>query len=413
VSTEPELLEQDTRGGGTFAALAHPNYRLWFFGQLFSLVGTWMQGTAQGYLVYELTHSSAYLGTVAFAAGAPTWLLMLWAGVVADRVPRRSLLIVTQIVMMASAATLAALVFAGLVRPWHIVALATVLGAANAFDAPTRHAFVLDLVGREDLGNAIALNSLMFNGAVVLGPAAGGLLYGAAGPAWCFTANAVSFLGVIAALLAMRLAPPTPRADSGSAGAALRQGLRYVAGHREIRGVILLISAVTVLGFSYVSLLPAFAVKILHGDARTNGWLQTARGVGALSAALAMASLGRRRMTRRFLTLGSFVVPVALLGFAAARTVPFALAALVVVGSGLILVYNNANTLVQTLADDSLRGRVMSIYSFTFFGLSPLGALGMGTLASRIGEPASVALGAGLLVVAAGAVRLWRPRPIA
>jgi MFS family permease len=393
----------------TFAAFGHRSYRLWFLGQLFSVMGTWMQATAQGYLVYQLTHSSAYLGYVAFAAGAPTWLFMLWAGVLADRVPRRSMLLVTQTAMMLGAALLAGLVFSGVIRPWHIVALAFVLGSANAFDAPTRQAFVLELVDREDLGNAIALNALMFNSAVVIGPAISGVVYAAVGPGWCFTANAVSFLGVIGALAAMRdLAPPPPK-HHGSALAAMRQGLAYVAAHRQIRVIIGLLAAMTLLGFSYVSLLPAFAVKILHGDARVNGLLQSARGLGALGTALYLASLGRRRRFGRLLTVGSLLMPLGLLGFSAARTLPLSLGALVVVGAGLILFFNNANALVQTLAEDALRGRVMGAYSLTFFGLMPLGSLAMGTLAEHIGEPWTVGLGAAALLAGAAMIHLVHP----
>jgi len=419
VSEEPEspktpVLPADAAAaalGGwrrTFAALGHPNYRLWFLGQLFSLMGTWMQSTAQGYLVYQLTHSSAYLGYVAFAAGAPSWLFMLWAGVLADRVPRRSMLVVTQTAMMLSAAVLAGLVFAGAIRPWHIVALAFLLGAANAFDAPARQAFLLELVDRQDLGNAIALNALMFNAAVVIGPAVGGIVYAALGPGWCFTGNAVSFLGVIGALAAMHPKAVLP-APPGSALTALREGLGYVAAHRQIRVIIGLVAAMTLLGFSYVSLLPAFAVKILHGDARVNGLLQSARGVGALGTALYLASLGRRRRSGRLLTLGSLVMPIALLAFSAARTLPLALSALVVVGAGLILFFNNANALVQTLADDGLRGRVMGAYSLTFFGLMPLGSLAVGTLAERFGEPWTVGMAAAVLLACAVIIHLAQP----
>jgi MFS family permease len=397
----------------SFAALRHPNYRLWFAGQLFSLVGTWMQATAQGYLVFELTESSAYLGYVAFAAGVPTWLFMLWAGVIADRMPRRTLLLGTQIPMLLGAALLAWLAFAGVVRPWHIVALAFLLGTATAFDAPARQAFVAELVDHADLGNAVALNALMFNFAVVVGPAVGGVVYAALGPGWCFTANAVSFLAVIGALLAMRLPPLPPARRSSSAFAELRQGLVYVARHRSIRVVILLVGTMTVLGFSYVSLVPAFAVKVLGGDAQLNGLLQSARGLGALGAALYLATLGSRRAPGRLLALGSLVVPVSLFAFSMVRSVPLALGALVVVGVGLIFIFNNANVLLLTLTDPALRGRVLSVYTLTFFGLLPLGSLGMGTAAEHVGEALTVGLGAAaLLVVAVGvALRfpiLWR-----
>jgi predicted MFS family arabinose efflux permease len=368
-----------------------------------------MQGTAQGYLVYELTHSAAWLGYVAFAAGVPTWLFMLWAGVLADRVPRRRMLVATQIAMMLVAVTIAALVFSGAIRAWHLVVLSFALGTANAFDAPARQAFVLELVDRRDVGNAIALNALMFNAAVVVGPAVGGVVYAAFGPGWCFFANAVSFLAVIGALAAMRLRAVPPRRDRGSALAELRQGLLYVAQHRSIRVIMILVAAVTILGFAYVSLIPAFAVKILHGDARANGLLQTARGVGALAGALYLASLGRQRRGGRLLALGSLLMPVALFGFCSARSLPLAFGALVVVGVGLTLFYNNANALVQLLSDDAVRGRVTSVYSLMFFGLLPLGALAMGTVAEHIGEPWTVGLGAALLVAVASAIHLAYP----
>ncbi|MBI5538237.1 MAG: MFS transporter [Deltaproteobacteria bacterium] len=393
----------------TFVALGQPNYRLWFIGQLFSLLGTWMQSTALGYLVFELTHSSAYLGYVAFAAGAPTWIFMLWAGVIADRVPRRSMLIVSQVALMLCAILLAVLVFSGMIRPWQLVVVAAVLGTANAFDAPVRQAFVNELVDRQDLGNAIALNALMFNAAVVIGPAVGGVVYAAFGPGWCFTGNAVSFLGVIGALAAMRLRAPPPAAPRVSALADLRQGLVYVARHKSIRVIMILVAAVTMLGFAYVSLLPAFAVKILHGDARANGLLQTARGVGALSGALYIASLGRQRRSGRLLALGSLLMPIALAAFATARTLPLAFGALVVVGVGLTFFFNNANALVQTLSDDGLRGRTTSIYSLMMFGLLPFGSLGMGTVAERIGEPWTVGLSAAILLAFAVAIQLMHP----
>lgn len=391
------------------AALRHRNYRLWFAGQLFSLVGTWMQSAAHGYLAYELTHSSAFLGTVAFVAGIPTWIFMLWAGVIADRVSRRSVLLATQASMALGAATLAALVFTGTVRPWHLLALAFVLGTVNAFDAPARQAFVPELVDREDLGNAIALNALMFNAAVVVGPAVGGLVYAAIGPGWCFSANAVSFLGVIAALLAMRLEPAPPPSRRGSTLGELRHGLRYVAGHPSIRTIMLLVAATTLLGFAYVSLLPAFAVKVLGGDARLNGLLQSARGVGALSGAIYLAWLGRGRRPGPLLAVGSVVMPLGLIAFSATRTVPLALGSLVIVGVALIFIFNNANVLLQLLSEDRLRGRVMSVYSLVFFGLMPFGSLAMGATAQTIGEPLSVGIGAGLLLVCALAIQLAFP----
>jgi predicted MFS family arabinose efflux permease len=243
----------------------------------------------------------------------------------------------------------------------------------------------------------------------MVGPAIGGAVYAAFGPGWCFAANAVSFLGVIGALALMRLPAAAPPSRRDSALADLRRGVVYVARHPSIRVIIALLAALTLFGFSYVSLLPAFAVKILHGDARVNGLLQSARGVGALAAAIYLASLGRARRSGRLLTVGVLLMPLALLAFAASRVLPLALAALVALGAGLILFFNNANTLVQRLSDDALRGRVMSVYSLTFFGLLPLGSLLAGTLAESFGEPLTVGLGATVLLACTAAIQLAFP----
>ncbi len=394
----------------TFAALKYPNYRLWFMGQLASLIGTWMQTTAQGYFVFELTHSTAYLGYVAFAAGIPTWLLMLYAGVVADRVPRRNLLVVTQTTMMILAFILAALTFAGIVQPWHIILLASLLGMANAFDAPARQAFVLEMVEREDLGNAIALNSTMFQSATVVGPAVAGLTYAWFGPAWCFTINGISFLAVIAALLMMKLKPLPLRTRVTSAIHDLREGLMYVVSHPVIRTLIGIAGVVSLFGMAYATLIPAWAVTVLGGDATTNGLLQSARGLGALLGALMIATLGRFRSKGKLLTVGSFVFPISLFIFAAITSPPFSLLAIIVVGWGFMVLFNMANTLIQTQVTDALRGRVMAIYSLTFFGLMPLGGLWTGALATVVGAPLTVVVGAGVSLAFAILVLVFAPK---
>ncbi|UCH59104.1 MAG: MFS transporter, partial [Anaerolineales bacterium] len=300
---------------GTFASLSYPNYRLWFFGQMISLFGTWMQSTAQGYLVFELTRSPAYLGYVGFAAGLPSWLFMLYAGVIADRMPRRKLLIITQSSMMVLAFILAGLTFSGRVQPWHIVLLALCLGVANAFDAPGRQAFVTEMVDRKDLTNAIALNSTMFNSATAVGPAVAGLTYAAVGPAWCFTINGITFLAVISALALMKLKPLQPAVRLKSALGDIRLGFTYVATHRVVRTVILNLLVVSLFGISFVTLMPAWAVEILGGDATTNGYLQSARGLGALIGALMLAATSAFLPRGKLLNLGSFVFPALLLVF--------------------------------------------------------------------------------------------------
>lgn len=388
------------RGGlrRTFAALRHPNYRLWFGGQLVSMIGTWMHGMAQGFLVYELTRSSAYVGYVSFAAGLPAWLFMLGGGVIADRVSRRSLLVVTQTAAMLLALVLAVLTLGGWVRPWHILALSFGQGVALAFDAPARQAFVVDLVAREELTNAIALNSMIFNSATTLGPALAGVLYALVGPGWCFAINAASFVAVVGALLRMRLPPPTaPRRTSRSALAELREGLRYAIGHSVIRLLLVGEAAVSLLGVSAMTLMPAWAVKVLHGHARTNGLLLSARGIGSLAGAAFVASRPPGSARGRLLAVGSLLLPASLLVFAALRWLPLSLLSLVAVGLGVMICFNSLNALVQGHVRDELRGRVMSIYTLTFFGLMPIGALIAGSLAVPLGEPTTVVLNAGLL----------------
>ncbi len=397
----------------TFAALRHRNYRLWFTGQIVSLFGSWMQTTAQAFLVFELTRSPAYLGYVAFAASAPAWVFMLGAGVIADRVPRRRLMLVTQSAMMVLAAVLAALTLSGVVRPWQIMVLACAQGVANAFDAPARQALVTELVERADLTNAIALNSTMFNAAVTLGPAISGVVYAAVGPGWCFVVNALSFLGTIIALSLLRLPAPVARPSSGAGSGGLLEGLSFVAHDRVVRVLVGLVMAISVFGLGYVTLFPAWASEVLGGGATTNGLLQSARGLGALIGALAIASLGRSISRGALLTVGTFLFPTLALAFAGARWLPWSLLALVGAGFGLILIFNLANALVQEHVPDALRGRVMAVYTLAVFGFLPIGSLLAGELAERIGvvEALLVTASATLLCAVVAAVRFpWLRR---
>ena len=318
----PEIQITPSRWRRTFAALKHPNYRLWFWGQMTSLFGTWMQTTAQGFLIYELTHSPQYLGYVGFAGGAPSWILTLYGGVVADRVPRRALLVVTQTVMMILAFILAALSFLGVVQPWHIIILAALLGIANSFDAPARQAFVSEMVSREDLTNAIALNATMFNTATAVGPAVAGIAYALFGPGWCFTLNGISFIAVIVALRRMNLRVEAhPRRRSGAFG-ELKEGIHYVATHSVIRVIIGMIAVTSMLALALNTLIPAWSVHILGGGAALNGLLLSARGFGSLLGALTIATLGRFAFRGRLLTYGSLIYPILLLAFAFLRWIP-------------------------------------------------------------------------------------------
>jgi MFS family permease len=394
---------------GTFAALAYPNYRLWFFGQMTSLFGTWMQSMAQGYLIFQLTHSEAYLGYVGFSSGIAAWIFLLYGGAVADRMPRRSLLVATQSVSMLLALILAALTFLGVVQPWHIIVLAFCLGVVNAFDAPSRQSFVLEMVERPVLTNAIALNSTMFNLAMVVGPSVGGFVYALVGPAWCFVVNGLSFVAVIASLASMKLAPWKAQVRSGSTLAEIKVGLRGVAADRRILGIMCLLGSVSLFGMSFVTLIPAWAVDILKGNATTNGFLQSARGVGALAAALGVASLSPRRSRGRVMLTASFVLPVLLLLFSRAPTLLLSLIVLFAVGAANIVANNLANSLVQSLVPDALRGRVMGVYMLTFFGFMPIGALLAGTAATLIGARNTIALGAAATLICTAALALAIP----
>lgn len=393
--------QRSTFASRTFAALRYRNYRLWFVGQMVSLFGTWMQATAQGFLVFQLTGSPAYLGYVGFAAGLPTWLLTLYGGVIADRVPRRTLLLLTQTVQMLLAFALAALVFTGLVQPWHIVGLSLLLGVANAFDAPARLAFVRELVDKDDLTNGIALNATMFNLATTTGPAVAGLAYNLIGPAWCFTLNGISFLAVIGALLQMRIAPRPPAPSGASAWNDIKEGFGYILREPSVRTLIALVGVTGCFGISFATLFPAWAVRILGGDAATTGLLQSARGLGALCGALVIASLGRFQFKGKLLTAGTFAFPALLILLTFTNWLPLTLLILVGAGLAVIMIMNLANALVQTLVPDALRGRVMAVYSMIFFGMMPIGALWVGLIAEVAGEPAAVLSGALVCLFAA------------
>ncbi len=388
----------------TFAALQFPNYRLWFQGQIVSLFGTWMQTTAQGFLIYELTHSPAYLGYVGFASGVPAWLLTLYGGVVADRVSRRTLLIITQTAMMIFAFVLAALAFLHLVQPWHVVLLSFALGAANAFDAPARQAFVGEMVDRDYLTNAIALNATMFHTATAIGPAVAGVTYALFGPAWCFTINGVSFIAVIIALQTMKLKPQEHLAGDGGEG-QFKEGILYVVRHDLIRVIIGIVALNSMFTLSLTTLIPAWAVKILGGDATTNGFLNSARGMGSLMGALAIAALGRITYRGKLVMFGSFLAPILLLVFATVHWFPVSLAVMAGIGVGTIMVMNLANALVQTSTPEHLRGRVMGAYTWIFFGFMPIGALWSGELAARLGLAETVIING--LVALAAAVAIW------
>lgn len=406
---QPVPLENSLSGrANTFAALRHRNYQLYFGGQLISNAGTWMQIIAQGWLVYQITHSDLTLGIVGFASAIPTLLISPWGGVIVDRVPRRTLLILTQTGAMLLAFILAALAFANVVQEWHIILLAAGLGVVNSFDAPGRQAFVVDMVGREDLPNAIALNSMMFNSARVIGPAMGGLLLAVIGPAWCFTINGISFFAVILGLWAMRMGPLENKRISGSPWKQLTSGIAYVRGQPELLGLLLLALFFSVFGISYSTILPAFIEQILKLDAAGYGWITAATGVGAVSGAFLIANqhgpklpAGGRGM---WLWAAGFGFPVVLTLFSFTTFFPLSLVLAFGLGVGFMVEFTIINTLLQTRVDDHLRGRVMGLYTITFFGFAPLGNLAIGALSQWIGLSYAMTIFAGIALLSSAIV---------
>lgn len=389
---EVPVSEQLSRWPVTLRALRHRNYRLFFIGQLISLSGTWMQQVAQGWLVLRLTGSPLLLGLVAAAASLPVLLLSLPAGALVDRVSRHRLLITTQIIAMLLAFILALLTFTAAVREWHILVLAVLLGSVNAFDAPARHAFTVEMVGHTDLLNAIALNSSIFHAARTIGPALAGIAVAAIGEAPAFLLNGLSFLAVIASLLMMRLPPfrPPPRQHRLD---QLREGMRYIVQEPIIRTLLLLVGVISLFGLVYVPLLPIFAHDVLHAGAQGLGWLTAAGGSGALVAALLLARAGDDFPRMRMVLVAALLYPVFLIGFTLMTTLLPAMLLLALAGWASVTTMSLTNTLIQSVVPDTLRGRVMSVFTLLLLGLSPMGGLAAGAVAELVGDvPLVVAL---------------------
>lgn len=411
MSKNPEI-ETPQKKIGTFGSFKFRNYKLWFVGQATSLLGTWMQTSAQQYLIYELTGSSAFVGTVSFVSGIPSWIFMLFAGTVADRMSKRRLMIFTQIGMMILAFILAALVFAGWITPTWILVLAFLLGLFNAFDAPARQAFVSELVDREHLSNAIAMNSLMFNLGTAFGPAVGGFVYYLFRPGWCFTINGISFVAVIIALSLMvfpneKLRPT--KADSSSF-IQLKEGFRFVWQNRQVRYLIFMLAVTTLCSSAVVTLFPAWSKAYLGGDERLFGFMMSARGIGAIFSAFLIASLGNAKFKSKILYANYFLFPLIIVGFSFIRSQIFSLLVLLFFGFSLILLFNLTNALVQENTPNHLRGRVMGIYSFAFFGLMPVGSLWIGLVARFTTEQVSMLVAAGLSLAVALAMSIFAPK---
>ncbi len=396
-----------------FRALRHRNFRLYFGGQLISLIGTWMQSMAQAWLVLKLTNSPMMLGVVSFATYLPILLVALFAGVVVDHVDRRRLILTSQTMLMLSAFVLSALTWTGVVRVEHVIILAALNGFVSAFDLPGRQAFVVEMVGREDLPNAIALNSMVFNGARALGPAVAGILIAVIGVAGCFFLNGLSYLAVIWGLFEMDV----PRRVATSFGAVMllrvREGLTFAWHHRPSLVLLILIAVTSGFGLQYSVLIPVFARDLLHGGARAYGLLLAAQGLGAVLGAAAMASRSSApRVLRQNLTIGLFVFAVTIAIFGLSPWMILSLCAQMLIGAGQMNYMAATNTMLQLFVTDELRGRLMSIYTLSVIGMAPFGSLAVGFVGEHLSPRVAVVICAGFALLC-GAVLLSQLKMIA
>jgi MFS family permease len=389
MSADPQTGE---RWPAMFRAFRHRNYRLFFSGQIISLVGTWMQSVAQSWLVYRLTGSSLLLGLVGFASQIPVFILAPAGGLLADRYNRHRIVIATQTSSMVLALILSALTLLEHIQVWHVMVLAALTGIVNAFDIPARQAFIVEMVNSEDMLNAIALNSSMVNSARILGPAIAGIMVAAIGEGWCFFANGASYIAVLVGLLLMSVPPRGPR-EGVSGLQSIVEGFRFVTHTTPIRALLLLLGLVSVTGMPYTVLMPIFADQVLHGGARGLGWLMGCSGIGALAATLTLAAKREVRGLGRWITYASAGFGTSMILFALSRSFYLSMALLVPVGFCMMMQMASSNTLIQTMSPDALRGRVMAVYSMMFMGMAPFGALLAGALANRLGAPATVVMG--------------------
>ena len=377
-----------------FRSLKYRNYRLFFSGQSISLIGTWMQRIAMPWLVYHMTGSALLLGVVGFAGQIPSFLLSPVAGVLTDRWSRYRVLLATQIISLIQAGLLAGLCLAGVIQIWEIVVLSVFLGCVNAFDVPARHSFVIDMVEKkEDLGNGIALNSLMFNGARLIGPSIAGVMLATAGEGICFLLNAISYIFVIVSLLMMRLNLRESKRNETRILKELSEGLRYTFGFAPIKHLLILLSISSLMGMSYSVLMPVFAKEILHGGSHTYGFLMGAAGFGALLGALFLASRESVLKLGRIVPASAILFGAGLIGLSFSRIFPISLILMIFIGLGMMMQAAASNTILQTITDDDKRGRVMSFYTMAIMGTAPFGSLMAGGLAKVIGTPGTIFTG--------------------
>jgi MFS family permease len=391
----------------TFRALRHRNFRLYWTGQLVSLVGTWMQSVAQAWLMHRLTASPFMLGLLGFIQFLPVLLLSLWAGVIVDSVNKRKLLLMTQWAFLIQATLLAVAVSTGVVTAWMVLVLALFFGTINALDLPARQSFVVELVGKEDLSNAIALNSAAFNTARIVGPAVAGILLATVGEAGCFWLNAVSYVAVIWSVWRMDVVSrPAIRFDPARATQTMMEGVRYARGVRPLRNLLILLGVTASLGFQYMILLPVYVRDILRADAKAYGLLVSAFGLGSLISAAWMTRVQDRTALRWNLFVGLLAGAIGMGTFAWSRALPLSLAMGFLAGLGLILYISTTNVLIQLTTEDRYRGRVMALYTLMFLGTAPIGSLFTGAVAQRFGAPVATSISA--LVLFGGAVWMLR-----
>jgi MFS family permease len=403
-SSEP--VPRAPRWPRTFRALRHRNFRLFWSGQILSLIGVWMQIVAQGWLVYRLTDSAFMLGLVNVVGLLPVVPISLLAGVISDRFPRRNLIVITEIVLMLQALLLTALTWLNVIQIWHVIALGFVLGAASVLEQPARIAFVADMVGKEDLTNAVALNASVYNSARIVGPSIAGLLVAWVGEAGCFFVNGVTYLVVILALLAIRLPPQATPKTRLQVASSLMSGLRYIWGTRTIRALMAIVALSSFFTLPYIALMPVFARDVLQTGPEGLGFLMTGVGIGAISGALGVASIqiGRRG---KWLTLGNVMGPAFLVLFCLSCSFPLSLALIVLVGASNAVRQTLANSLIQIITPEEYHGRVMSVFNLLFNGMSRIGALGVGAIAEASSAPWAVGVGAATSL-ALGLIVIWR-----
>lgn len=403
-SAPPLHANHHRRAASVLRALRHRNYRLYFGGQSISLIGTWMTSLTTNWLIWELTHSAGTLGMLAFVGQLPTFLLAAFAGVWVDRLNRHRLLILTQSLAMAQSLTLAVLTLLGAVRVWQILALQALQGIINAFDMPTRQAFLVDLIeDRNDLSNAVALNSTMVNAARLAGPSIAGLLIAWAGEGWCFLADGISYLAVIGSLLAIHVHLHEVSSAHERVSHELRDGFRYVRTFVPIRAILLLLALMGLVGMPYATLLPIIATQTLHGGAHTLGFLMGATGTGALAGALYLASRRSVLGLGRLIPLAAGIFGTSLLVLGLSRSMGLSVLVMVFLGLGFMVHMASSNTLIQTLVREDMRGRVMALYTVAFIGVAPFGSLLAGVVATRVGAPVTL-MGCGVLCIVGAAV---------